>query len=90
MRLKRGDRIRLKVRTMLGWKGEGIVEEQVGDSVRFKRADDVDAGEGRCYAWRHEVSRIANASGHGRGLPRTVNPNMGRCQAGDMPVEEME
>lgn len=56
--LKRGDRIRLKTLTIMGWKGVGVVvEDQVDDDVVFVK-------EGRalddfpCLAGRNEVALL--------------------------------
>ncbi len=63
--LKRGDRIRLKVRTIDGWKGVGIVTEDqltVNSTVVFHKEDNNCPPDsiwyGRCFACRHEVARI--------------------------------
>lgn len=59
--LKKGDRIRLKVRTMAGWKGTGtVMEDQItaDGGVRFIK-DGAEPGtleyEIGCDACRHEV-----------------------------------
>lgn len=57
--LKKGDRIRLKVRLITGWKGVGtVINDQLSenDSVKFKR-DGFDDFLG-CLAGRHEVALI--------------------------------
>lgn len=60
--LKKGDRIRLKVRTIFGWKGTAtVVEDQrFDDTVRFVKDGDSpdDFLATLCYACRHEVSKI--------------------------------
>ena len=56
--LKKGDRIRLKVRTMGGWKGIGVVTQDQSasdDAVWFRKTD---TGERHCSACRHEVAKI--------------------------------
>lgn len=60
MKLKKGDRIRLKVRTVFGFKGTAtVMEDQVGDepdaTIRFKKDGST---EEHCYACRHEVAKI--------------------------------
>jgi len=58
--LKKGDRIRLKVRTIFGWKGTGTVTEDqlhADDNVYFRK----DGGIGeRNGARRHEVALMRN------------------------------
>jgi hypothetical protein len=65
-KVKKGDRIRLKVRTLSGWKGIGIVtEDQVNDSVWFRK-------EGLKPSWlndscacsRHECALIREKRNH--------------------------
>jgi len=59
--MKKGTRIRLKVPTIGGWKGEAIVvEEYPSGTVEFlKKGDKLDEyGRSYCYACRHEVSVI--------------------------------
>lgn len=63
--LRKGDHIRLKVRTISGWKGEAIVVEDqlsVDDrSVTFRRLDsDPEMPPG--LAMRHEVALIRRPS----------------------------
>lgn len=60
MNLKKGDKIRLKVRTAFGWKGLGIVTmDQCGELVRFRKDGDPDDGlHDDCYACRHEVAKL--------------------------------
>jgi hypothetical protein len=55
-KLKKGDRIRLKVRTISGWEGIGtITEDQEGDSISFRK----DGGtEENNRAMRHEVTLL--------------------------------
>jgi len=61
MKLKRGDRIRLKRSSLFLRRGEYVVtEDQYGDGVRFRRLEDPDDDMHVCEACRHEVSRIAN------------------------------
>ena len=56
--LKKGDRIRLKVRTIGGWKGTGTVTEDQAygsDTIWFRK----DGGRAdNCAAGRHEVALI--------------------------------
>lgn len=60
--LKKGDRIRLKARTVSGWIGKGtVIEDQliISDGVVFRKdgADpDTHEYELDCIARRHEVS----------------------------------
>jgi len=57
--LRKGDRIRLKARTMSGWKGTGtVVEDQrIGNpSVQFVK--DGDTPEIPSGALRHEVAKL--------------------------------
>ena len=70
-RLKTGDRIRLKVRTLGGWKGTGTVVCDMAhedDVVLFAK----DGQERRdwlpCVAARHEVSLLR---GHSLAMPPT-------------------
>ena len=65
MQLKKGDRIRMKVPLMGGWKGCGTVsEDQISDSKDavvwfFKDGQDItDRSLGRNAACRHEISKI--------------------------------
>jgi hypothetical protein len=64
-RLKKGDRIRLKVMTLSGWKGFGtVIEDQslFSESIRFRKDSTPPwTAEGAigCGAMRHEVSRVA-------------------------------
>lgn len=63
--LKKGDSIRLKVRTMSGWKGNGIVaKDQLIDSniVYFWKDKDPKELLYRCEACRHEVAKIKDKS----------------------------
>jgi len=56
--LKKGDRIRLKVRTIFGWKGIGtVIEDQLHENsaVRFKKDEN---GSNNCTACRHEVAKM--------------------------------
>ena len=54
-KLKKGDRIRLKVRTISGWKGTGtVIEDQITDTVLFRR-DGKREGD-KCSACREEVA----------------------------------
>ena len=58
-RLKKGDRIRLKVRTLGGWKGTGIVVEDQAhpnDGVRFIK--DGESAPTCSSACRHEVAKM--------------------------------
>jgi hypothetical protein len=60
-KLKKGDRIRLNVYTISGWKGLGTVtEDQVDDTVTFRRdGEDPESWfSGRSCAMRHEVSVV--------------------------------
>jgi hypothetical protein len=65
--LKSGDRIKLKVATIGGWKGTATVTENqlsFDDTVHFRpdgSAPD-DWISGRCVACRHEVSLLRNQS----------------------------
>lgn len=57
--LKKGDKIRLKVRTLFGWKGIGIVmEDQIergGDaSIRYQKEG---TEQDMCFALRYQVSK---------------------------------
>ncbi len=59
-RIKKGDRIRLKVRLFSGWKGYGIAKEDqrsnyCGELICFYR-EGFDPEE-RCHACRYEVAR---------------------------------
>ena len=59
--LKKGDRIKLKVRMISGWKGEGIVTEDqhpTNDTIVFARCDNPEFS--RCIAGRHQVWRMHN------------------------------
>ena len=59
--LKKGDRIRLKVRTISGWKGLGTVSEDQMDNIIafFKDGEDHESSLlGHNYAMRHEVAVI--------------------------------
>jgi hypothetical protein len=65
--LKQGDRIRLNVRTLAGWKGMGTVpEDQLseGDVVEFVKDADVctdpPSVPARCSAMRDEVTLVRN------------------------------
>jgi len=61
--LRKGDRIRLKVRTAWGWKGEAIVvRDQLGpdDIIAWRRIDDENYNRCPGIACRHEVSLIKN------------------------------
>ena len=76
--LKKGDRIRLKVRTILGWKGYGTVSEDqlhADSTVWFSRDGDdpEDIMFGRSAACRHEVAKVRvppNAPAHRPALER--------------------
>lgn len=61
-RLKKGDRIRLKVRLLSGWKGTAtLVEDESPDgTVQFvKDGDDPnDWLDCLCFAGRHEVAKM--------------------------------
>ena len=58
--LKSGDRVRLKVRSLFGWKGTGTVSEIIGDgtdpntSVEFLK----DGSSELCTCCRHELAKI--------------------------------
>lgn len=60
--LQKGDRIRLKVGTIGGWKGTATVLEHsvCDDTVEFLKDGYTPDEYGRsyCYAFRHEVSKI--------------------------------
>jgi hypothetical protein len=54
MLLRKGDHVRLKVRTISGWKGTGTVAtDQINDMVDFHKD-----GGGTCAVLRKEVSKI--------------------------------
>ena len=60
-KLKKGDFIRLKVRTITGWKGVGIVKRDMvsdDDIVDFYRIDGLE--DDLCCCLRHECSKIRN------------------------------
>lgn len=59
-RLKEGTRIRMKVRCVSGWKGEGTVVYQHGELVIFQRDHHQ---HDRCSAMRHEVTKIRMKGG---------------------------
>lgn len=60
--LTAGDRIRLKVRLLSGWKGFGIVVEQYHDLIYFvKEGDDPDDRLKWCVAGRCEVAKCRTA-----------------------------
>lgn len=55
--LKKGDRIRLKVKTVFGWKGTGTVIRQNADMVSFQCDGETgDLSTGTAMRW--EVSKI--------------------------------
>jgi len=61
--LKKGDRIRLKSPTALGWKGSGTVSQDQAEPdgvVWFSRDGDDPSSIafGKCAAMRHEVSKL--------------------------------
>ena len=58
-KLKEGDRVRAKVRTISGWKGKGTVEwDQRYDTVTF-RQDKHGRGDGeRCDMMRYQVAKL--------------------------------
>ena len=69
MKLKKGDHVRLKIRTISGWKGTGIVlHDQYSNSpesiIKF-RPDDADPNDEwrNCHALRRELSKI-RTQGH--------------------------
>lgn len=63
--LKKGDRIRLKVRTMSGWIGSATVIEQVpdtfSDSLVWFARDGRDPNE-QCCALRSQVAKLRDQS----------------------------
>lgn len=66
--LKKGDRIRLKVRTFGGWKGTATVttDQVSADDVVWFRKDGSDPDSylaGRCCACRHEVALVRAGGG---------------------------
>ena len=65
--LKKGDRIRLKVRTVCGWKGMGVVVEDQfvrGGLVRFrKEGDDPGLLHDHNVACDHEVALLRDQGG---------------------------
>jgi hypothetical protein len=68
--LKKGDRIRLKVRTIGGWKGTATVtEDQISPDVtvwfRKDGSDPDDWMADRCCACRHEVAVMRKPSNAG-------------------------
>jgi hypothetical protein len=54
----KGDRIRLNVRTMGGWKGTGTIILDDGEGVVFIKDGSVDNNASRCHATRKEVTKI--------------------------------
>ena len=79
--LRAGDRIRLKVRTMGGWKGEAtVVKDQHGQDdplVYFRRDDRPDWWPPGC-ALRDEVALVrSSAQGSPRSAPSPAEPGPG-------------
>jgi hypothetical protein len=65
IKLKKGDRIRLKVRTISGWKGTGTVsEDQIDDTIFFhKDGEDINSWiGGRNCACRHEAAKLREST----------------------------
>ena len=58
--LKAGDRVRLKVRSLFGWKGTGTVSEIVGDGTDPDTPVEIlkDGSSEHCTCCRHELAKI--------------------------------
>ena len=58
--LKAGDRVRLKVRSLFGWKGTGTVSEIIGDGTDPDTpVETLTAGSSEhCTCCRHELAKI--------------------------------
>ena len=58
--LKAGDRVRLKVRSLFGWKGTGTVSEIIGDGTDPDTDVDIlkDGSSEHCTCCRHELAKI--------------------------------
>ena len=57
--LKEGDKIKMKVPMLSGWKGFGIVKEDqlpYSDTIRFAKCDALN--EDSCYAGRNQMSKV--------------------------------
>ena len=57
--LKKGDKIKMKVPLMSGWKGYGIVFEDQSpwsDLIRFSKCDHLN--EDACYAGRNQMWKV--------------------------------
>ena len=66
-KLKKGDRIRLKVRTVFGFKGTAtVVNDQVNNLVQWRPdgSNPDDTSQDFCYACRHEVAKITKGYGN--------------------------
>ena len=58
--LKAGDRVRLKVRSLFGWKGAGTVTEIIGDGTDPNTSVEIlkDGSSEHCTCCRHELAKI--------------------------------
>ena len=58
--LKAGDRVRLKVRSLFGWKGTGTVSEIIGDGTDPDTSVEIlkDGSSEHCTCCRHELTKI--------------------------------
>ena len=58
--LKAGDRVRLKVRSLFGWKGTGTVSEIIGDGTDPNTSVEIlkDGSSEHCTCCRHELVKI--------------------------------
>lgn len=61
--LNPGDLVRLRKTSnlMSGWRGTGVVINQIGERVNFEKP-----GQGRAEAMRHELVRVNRAAARGR------------------------
>lgn len=59
-RLKAGDRVRLKVRSLFGWKGTGTVTEIIGNGADPDTFVEIlkDGSSEHCTCCRHELAKI--------------------------------